>query len=542
MPTGRWSLRRTVLALWAGLLATGAVVTTPTSAGRTNAALGGTLRVDFADRFRSFDPNLTSSGQHSVQLYLMGFADKNGQAGAVPVPEAAVGYPWVSRDGRTYTFTIKRGLRFSDGTTVTAASFAYSLNRALNPALQSVGAYHIIDIVGAREVIDGKAQVASGISVPRRYTLVVRLIRPAPDFPARVAFSNFPAVSLRLPIVAGGVEGAPVHSAGPYYVREYEPDRRAVLVRNPFWRPDLVPLRKANPDRIVFTFGVSPEESVRRVERDETDVAGVPPSAAADLARRYGINKRRFFVWPRALTWYLAFNHHRGLFADNARLRRAVNFAIDRPALVRTWGSLAARRTDQLLPPGFPGFVDKALYPLEGANLRVAKALARGQTRGGHAILYTADFERFRTAAGILTFDLAQIGVTLEVRTFDEAALFDRLARPDEPWDIADIGFFEDYADPYNFLCPASSRAVCALQTRGAEFSEPRWNRRLEAAAQLTGKARYAAFAKLEAQLLRDAAPVAPYAALNQLLFVGKAVGCVVRQPVGLPFSPMCKK
>ena len=158
-------------------------------------------------------------------------------------------------------------------------------------------------------------------------------------------------------------------------------------------------------------------------------------------------------------------------------------------------------------------------------------------------MLYTADFERFRTAAGIFKFDLARIGITLEVKEFDEAALLERLSRPGEPWDLTDIGWFVDYPDPTNFICTAASGTSCALQLQGAEFSEPLWDKRIEAVAPLTGQARYAAFAKLEADLLLDAAPVAPYAVLNSVLFVGKDVGCVVLGAAGgLPYSPMCKK
>jgi peptide/nickel transport system substrate-binding protein len=539
--TGRGSLSPSISAIGVAVLTALALLASPASARVSGVSKpGGTLRWDFVERFRVLDPNLNTTGQHSSQLYLMGNRDVSGPEGAMPVPEAAAGYPRVSRDGRTYTFTVKRGLRFSDGTPVTAANFAYSLNRVLNPTLQSSGAYYITDIVGARDVMDGKAQTASGITVPDRYTLVIKLTRRAPEFPGRLSLSLFPAVSLRLPIVAGGVSDAPFHTAGPYYIKEYEPGQREVLVRNPYWRSDLVPTRTVNPDRLVYTFGISPEESIARVERDESDVAvAVPTSAVRDLARRYGINKGRFFVWPRETTWYVAFNHHRGLFAGNPRLRRAVNYAIDRPALVRTWGFLGAQRTDQLLPPGFPGFVDESLYPLKRPNLAKAKALARGETRNGHAVLYTADFERFRTAAGIFKYDLAQIGITLEVKEFDEAALFDRLARPGEPWDLTDIGFFEDYPDPVDFICSAVSRTSCALQTQGAEF--PGWDEKIEAASRLVGEARYRTFARLEADLLRTAAPVAPYASLNGFLFVGKDVGCVVVQ-VGIPSSPMCKK
>jgi peptide/nickel transport system substrate-binding protein len=533
-----------MLAVGVSLLVAAALVFPRPTPGSAGAKRGGTLRVDRPERFRLIDPNLSPNWgtQHATQLYLIGTADKTGAAGTVPIPEAAVGFPRVSADGRTFTFTIKRGLRFSDGTPVTAANFAYSLNRALNPTLQSPASYYLSDVVGAKDVVDGRTETASGITTPGKHTLVVKLTNPAPDFPARLTFPILPAVSLGLPVIAGGVTDAPLASAGPYYVKEYNPDRSEVLVRNPYWRSDLVPQRQANPDRIVFTLGISLEEGMAHVERNATDLAPFPDSAVRDLARKYGVNRARFFVGPAINVWYLAFNHHHGLFANNPKLRQAVNYAIDRPALARTFGFLGARRTDQLLPPGFPGFVDVSLYPLRGADITTARRLAGGHTRSGHAVLYTTDFERQRAIAGILKFELAQIGITVEVREFDVVALFDRLARPEEQWDFADVGWIADYPDPYDFICPSRRSGTCALQQQGLEFPDPVWNRKIEAVSRRTGAARSAEFAKVEADLLREAAPVAPYAVDNNRVFFGKDVGCVTLTPFQAALGALCKK
>src|SRR5688500_11557622 len=103
-----------------------------------NAARGGTLRVDLTSDFDYIDSSLayfTHSWQllNATQLKLLGFPDKEGAAGSRMVAHAAAGFPKVSRDGKTYTFTIKRGFRFSDGSAVTSANFRAAIARALNP-------------------------------------------------------------------------------------------------------------------------------------------------------------------------------------------------------------------------------------------------------------------------------------------------------------------------------------------------------------------------------------------------------------------------
>jgi ABC-type transport system substrate-binding protein len=506
----------------------------PTRSAASSGAVkrGGTFRATSSARVFALDPSIVVDGWRAVlsmHLYLLTYSDKPGANESLLVPEAATGFPRVSADGKTYTFTIRRGFRFSDGSPVTAANFAYSFNRALNPVLNSSAAAFISDIVGARAVREGKATTARGIVVKGKYTLIVRLVAPAADFPARVALPNLPAIPLGLPIVDGGVTGAPLHSAGPYYVIENEPGHRVVFVRNRFWRPELAPHRLDNVDRAVITLGLDPEESVAGVERGEYDSTGVPVSERRRLVRQFGVNKRRLFVVPMNTVWYLAFNPRSPLFGGNPKLRRAVGFALDRPALARAYGYLELRRADQLLPPGSPGYRDAHIYPLNAPDLDRARALARGNTRNGRAVLYTANTVD-REIAGVLKYDLAQIGITADVKAFEFPALDARLADPNEPWDVTELAWYADYADPYDYICVPGG--ACALQGQTHSFfSAVPWVRRIEATQRLTGDARYAAFAKLDADLVRDAAPVVPYGVGNNVVFYSEHVGCVTFGP-----------
>src|SRR5687767_4424497 len=145
-------------------------------------------------------------------------------------PEVAVRLPRVSRDRRTFNFTLRSGFRFSDGTPVRASAFARAIDRTLAPQMKSPWAAYTGDIVGADAVLAGKREHASGV-VARGKSLTIRLKRPTPDFLARTGFMC--AVPPDLPADREGRVAFP--AAGPYYVAEYRAGERAVVRRNPYY-------------------------------------------------------------------------------------------------------------------------------------------------------------------------------------------------------------------------------------------------------------------------------------------------------------------
>jgi peptide/nickel transport system substrate-binding protein len=461
------------------------------------------------------------------------------------VPEIATAYPRVSRDGRTYTFTLRSGFRFSDGTPVRASAFARAINRTLAPALNSPGAQYTNDVVGAEDVQAGKRTAASGV-VASGNRLVVRLKRHVADFPARMTIPFFCAVPPRLPADPEGVGAFP--AAGPYYVAEYRPGQRVVIRRNRFYRGR----RPHHVDRfLVDVEAGTAQEVLDRVERGQSDFAGIYTPELFDpnhhLAARYGINKSRFFVVPGLALRGFTFNTSRPLFRNNASLRRAVNFAIDRPSYPRAaFGNLlAARLTDQYLPPTMAGFDDAHIYPLRSPNVRKAKALARGHTRSGKAVLYTFSLPSPLALGQILKQNLARIGLDVEIKGFSPPALIARLSAPREPYDIAWAPWSADYVDPYAYLnLLFDGRFIGSTSvTNTARFNSPRYNARLRRAARLQGAARYRAYGKLDVELARVAAPMAAIFYANEGTLVSKRVGCVVVRPgFGLDLTAACLK
>jgi peptide/nickel transport system substrate-binding protein len=506
-------------------------------------ARGGTLRIDLAADTDYIDPALGYSGTSwqigdAVNLKLYGFPDVEGEPGKRIVPEAAAGMPDVSPDGRTFTITVKRGFRFANGAPVTAASFADALHRDLDPRLQTPAASFLADIDGAQAYRDGTASRVSGISV-RGDRLIVRLTKVAPDFLARLTMPFMAAVPTGTRADPGGVD-APFYSAGPYYVKEWVKGRTLLVVRNPYWRNDREPWRSlarpANVDAIAYTIGVNQVTTKLRIDNDDADL-GLPPAGVwAELVERHGINRERVFVRKQLVTWWVLMNTESALFRDNPELRRAVNFALDRAYLVRQHGFLSGARTDQILPPGMPGYRNWQLYPLTGVTERTlakARELARGNLRSGKAVLYAFGIGFFPALTQVVAYNLGRIGIDVEVKLFSPPVVADKTGTRGEPFDLAVLGWQADYADPSNFLNPLfdGSRIQTKNNVNSSYLDDPAINRRLQEAYRLSGDERYQAYAALDRDLSRDSSPVVPYLTGNARVYVSESVGCFSFQP-----------
>ena len=475
---------------------------------------------------------------------LMAYPDKPPPEGYRVAPEVAADFPKVSRDLKTYTFTLRKGFRFSDGTHVRANAFARAINRTLAPSMNSAGVMHMRDIVGAEDVLAGRAARARGV-VARGNTLIVRFTRPAPDFPTRTTLPFFCAVPPTLPLDPEGRRDIP--GAGPYYVVEYRPGERVVIRRNRFYGGK----RPHHVDGFdVDLRAATPQEMVQRIDRGEADwgynLAGVFLDRSLGLVDKYGINRSRFYLKPGLTLRMLALNSSRPLFRDNPRLRKAVNLALDRQALLEVGGgALSGSLTDQYLPQSVPGFRDAHVYPLDAPDVDRARALASGNLRGGKAVLYTTDFFLPLAAARLAKEQLAAIGLEVDVKALPihiaTAAYLKRLTARDEPWDLALMLWTPNLPNAYAYINTLLDGQFVG-STNIAGFTSADYDRAMRRASRVVdARARNRSYGELDVRLAREAAPLAALNTVKEATFVSGRVGCKILRPA-LDLTAVCLK
>jgi len=462
--------------------------------------------------------------QYATCEPLLGYPDAPAPAGWQLVPEAATAWPAVSPDGRTFTFTIRPGLRFSppSGQPVTAATFKYSIERALSPALgPDVPAASVAsDIAGVPAYRAGLSDHIGGIRAAGD-TLTITLARPAPDFPERIALSYFCPVPVGTPAVPNGLAD-PIPSAGPYYLSGNIGGVVAVLRRNPNYhgsrprRLAAIVYREQPPGRL----GVADIKAGNADYVADQDPALAPGAAiASEFSQPAAGPHRRYSATPLLATDELAFDTRHGLFAE-ARMRQAVNYALDRPALAAALGDLAAAN---YLPPGLPGALARHVYPLSGPDLARARALAG--LHGGHAVLAVCSDPGCTELGQIIQADLARIGIRIQLQPY-AGAIGSATTRSGADIVLAQV--VAPYPDPVAFLTTAL----------GGGYGH-------DSLAKLSGldrDQRVSAASQLELQLMRGPAPLAAIGTPVIPEFFSARVGCRVFQPLefGADLSSLC--
>jgi peptide/nickel transport system substrate-binding protein len=497
---GRLHLSVAMLTAGAGLLAGAAV-----SSNQTDAATR-TLRVAFfvsPGGIDSIDPALPATPWKSRMLrpacaQLMAFPG--------PKPELAVGYPKISPDRRTYTFKIKKNVYFNTGEVVTARSFARAIERFLSPRLGVVGAEDAELFVGGRDYFAGRVRTIRGVEA-RGHTLRLSLTRRYDGLVDDFAGRPFCAVPANLPIDPEG-RGAPLPTAGPYYVSRYVPAQHV--------------------DSYRIDLANTPPEAVAQVTSGRADLAVAFSRQYDELAARYGVNRSRFFLFADGtVIQMLMLNTERPLFRDNAKLRKAVSLAIDRRAVINAVSPHFGSPADQFFSRGVAGFRDVRIYPDRG-NLRKARALAKGRTRSGKAVFYGPDIPANVAQAHVIRDRLRRIGLEVEIRPFPEAVSAQKLGVPREPFDIGLVRWELRHPSPGQLSCWFDGRNVptalggCNL----SRFNSPRFNRLLRQAERAIGARRFRLYGKLDIQLARDAAPAIPITHPARAVIVSRRAGC----------------
>jgi peptide/nickel transport system substrate-binding protein len=337
--------------------------TSSTSAG----AAGGTfLAVAKAAPSGSPDPQIDYTLQEWQLLIfthdgLVAFKRVGGTAGTQIVPDLATSVPNPTNGGKTYTFTIRKGIKFSNGQTLKPSDVKYTFLRLFKIGQSpNAGSWYNVIVGGDACVKTPKTcNLDQGvIADDANSTVTFHLTRGDPEFLDKLAVP----FAFILPTGTPNKEvQIPPPGTGPYKWVQYNTNKQMKLVRNPFfkvWSTDAQPA--GNPDVIIEKFGLSGEAQVTEVENGQADwMFDTPPADRLnEMSTKYS---SQVFINPLTAVYYFAFNVRVPPF-NNLKARQGVNYATDRNALVKIYGGpKLATPTCQILPPGFPGY--KAYCP-----------------------------------------------------------------------------------------------------------------------------------------------------------------------------------
>jgi peptide/nickel transport system substrate-binding protein len=452
---------------------------------------GGTLKILGQSDIFNLD---TTSGYYTVNniLYrgyarqLFSYANSPSfQTQIKLVPDVATVVPTtgnggISKDGKTYTIHIKKGVKWNSSPPrqVTAADFVREFKLLCNPA-SPTGApgYYTSTIVGMDAYCNGFAKVkatapaiakyvnghqVSGVSAPSQLTLVFKLGKPAPDFLNILAmsFSSARPVEYMRYVPDSAQMRQHTLSDGPYAISKYVPTKEFELVRNPAWDPKTDTLRKAYVDKMSVTQGLTQDSVQQQLEAGTGDMEWDVTPPTQDLPRLLSANDQRLIVGPTgnfavALNTYLALNQYAGPM-KNKLVRQAVNYAVDKNAVVQIYGGpRIASAANQVILPGNVGYIPNYNpYPnRNGAGDPVkAKALLKkaGYPNGlTIKLLYSTNDPAPRIAQSLQS-SLGKAGFKVKLVSATQSDFYGKyLLNPStakrDVWDIAPPGWIPDW-------------------------------------------------------------------------------------------------
>ena len=412
-----------------------------------NPKQGGAAIITFNNDFTTLDPQVGYDLQNYVAI--RGIFDRlmDYKPGTVELVTSLAEKYTISQDGKTYTFTLHKGVKFHNGRPLTSADVKYTLERVVNPATQSPGSGYFSAIAGYDELSTGKAKELSGISTPSDNLVEIKLSRPDATFLFAMSL-HFASVVPKEEVEKAGADwGKQPVGSGAFKFIEWVPGQYVKLERNKdHWLAGVPYL-----DQLTFEFGQDPTVSVLRLKKGEIDVVGdgVPPAQFATVTTDPS-TKDLVAMGDWLQTAYVTMNVTQPPF-DKVKVREAVNMAINRDRIVRLINNRAVP-TGQVLPPAMPGYDPE--YKGYGHDVEKAKKLLAeaGYPEGFTTELYVMNVDPHPRIAQAIQQDLAVVGIKAEIRSLAQAEVIAAGGSGKAPmvWS-GGMGWLTDFPDPAGF-------------------------------------------------------------------------------------------
>ena len=390
---------------------------------------------------------------------LVAFKRAGGAEGTKIVPDLAESVPTPTNGGKTWTFKLRKGIKFSNGQVLTGNDVKATFERLFKIGDSPNAGTWYSDIVGADACLKTPktCDLSKGVVVNGN-TVTFNLTKGDPEFLDQMAVpfafilpASTPAKNLNIP----------PPGTGPYKWVEYAPSKQIKLVRNPYfkeWSKDAQPA--GNPDVIVVRFGLTPDAEVTQVENGTADwiaVDQIPAGRLNEVSTKY---PDQLHINPLTQVEYFALNTRIPPF-NNLKARQAVNFATDRNALVKIYGGpKLATPTCQVLPPNFPGYEPYCPYTKNPGSGKwtapdMAKAkqlIAQSGTKGVAVKVNTTNIDPYKSCGLYFVGLLNNLGYKASLQPLSTAIQYPYVQNSKNKVQMAYSDWFQDYPAASDFL------------------------------------------------------------------------------------------
>jgi len=463
----RWSAVAALAALALALASCGGSSPSSSSTPTTSGHAGGVFTILANSNFGTADPaqNYTlEEWQLLIDTHdgLVQFQRVNGVAGQTLVPDLATAMPTISDGGKTYLFHVRRGIKFSNGEVVKPSDFVRTIERQYTVPGGNPGFY--ANIIGASACSTKGCDLTKGmIADDTNYTLTFKLTAAVPEFLDRLALPFAYVVPGTTSLKLTGNTVPP--GTGPYMWKSYDPNKQAVLVRNPFfkvWNPLAQP--PGNPNEIIEKYGLLVSDEITAVKNGQANEVFDGDQIPADQLATLNSSQFASQVHVNSLyaTWYFALNTSRPPF-NNLQARQAINYAANRSAYVKiAGGSSLAAPTCQILPPSFPSYQPYCPYTSgsstttwSGPNMTKARALVKASGTAGMKLVVNGTNDQVGKAlVEQMVSDLDAIGYKATPQVLASGPQYPFVQNSDNSakWNVGWSAWYDDYPQPSDFL------------------------------------------------------------------------------------------
>jgi peptide/nickel transport system substrate-binding protein len=443
-----------IMALTIGIAACGGDNQSATTTGEG----GGDININLTSFPDHIDPQLsyTLEGWEvlwNVYTPLLTYKHERDEAGTEVVPGLAEAMPEISADGKTYKLKLRPNMKYSDGTPIKASDFTYAIQRLFKA--ESGGSVFYDVIVGAKDYAEGRAQTISGIQTDDNTGDITIQLEASNG-----TFLNVLGLMFAAPIppttpLDQDTTNNPPPSSGPFMISSVNAPRTLKLERNPQFQTvkdaGADNVADAQVNSITVTENKNNSAQVTDIEQNKVDFMVDPPATdrLQEVKNRYG---NRFRLEESINTYYFWMNTQTPPFND-LRVRQAVNYAIDPEALNRIFGG-RLHASQQILPPGMPGYQEFTLY--QGPDMNRAKQLIAEANPADRNITVWTNDEPDRKRIGEYYHDLLrQLGFNATLKVIAGDVYYTTIGNASTPdLDTGFASWYQDFPHPDDFFRP----------------------------------------------------------------------------------------